>query len=275
MDMDNNIIKDIQTRQMNMDTDNKVAIANDMIKGVSNLSLSEAKLLRLLIMQVVPEDDSFYMFSVKASDFAKLLGIDKSNLYKEMHRMVSHLISEVISIGDGNPKHPWKKFHWVDYCDYKDGVLTIELSKHLSPYIIGLKQWYTQYRLEEIIYLNSVYAIRLYELIVMAMKSKTPYADNATEVYIDAKTIRKATGTEDKYQRVSQFKEKVINTAIREINKHSSYHVSVRDYKEARRIAGFYFLVESATWHRIKEEDPERAEQISIENYMKKMGGKA
>ncbi len=268
--MDTNIIKDIQTRQMNMDKENVVAVANDMIKGVSNLSLTEAKLLRLLIMQVVPGDDSFYKFSVKVSEFAKLLDIDKSNLYREMDRMASHLISEVIYIGDGNPRHPWQRFHWLDYCEYRDGVLTLEMSKHLSPYILGLQRWYTQYRLEDIIYLNSVYAIRMYELIAMAMKNRNPYGDMATEVYIDADTIRQATGTTEKYQRVSQFKEKVINTALREINKHSAYHVSVRDHKEARRIIGFYFLVESATWHRIKEDDPEQAEQIAMEAYMKK-----
>lgn len=269
--MDANIIKDIQTRQMNMDKENMVAIANDMIKGVSNLSLMEAKLLRLLIMQVVPEDDCFYRFNMKVNEFAKLLNIKSSNIYPQMKSIVSHLISEVISIGDGNPKHPWQMFHWLDYCGYADGTLTIELSKHLSPYILGLKKWYTQYRLEEIIELKSVYGIRLYELIAMAMKNRLPHGDVSTEVYIDIDTIRKATGTTNKYQRISQFKEKIIYTAIRDINKHCVYYVTARDYKEGRKIVGFYFLIESANWHRIKESDPERAEQLSMEAYLKRM----
>ena len=82
--------------------------------------------------------------------------------------------------------------------------------------------------------------------------------------------IQSTTETTDKYQRISQFKEKIIYTAIRDINKHCVYYVTARDYKEGRKIVGFYFLIESANWHRLKESDPEKAEQMALEAYMKK-----
>lgn len=270
-DMDNSIIENVQARQMNTDlTDQVVAMANDMIKGTSKLTLTEAKLLRLLIMQVKPTDEDFSPFNVTVSEFSQLLNIDKSNIYREMDRISGHLLSEVIYIGDGNPKHKWKKFQWLSYCAYENGVLTIELNKHLKPYILGLKKWYTQYRLEEIIGFGSVHSIRIYELIAMALRNQKPYGDAVTKVYIDADSIRKATNTAEKYERISQFKKKVLDIAIKEINEKSSYHVHYEEHKEARRIVGFYFVVQSRSRYLYVEQTAEQRNdprQMTIDDY--------
>ena len=259
---------DIQTRQVNYDLENEVVMANDMIRGISRLSLNESKLLRLIIMQVKPHDKELMQFSIKISEFAEILGVGRRNMYREADRMTDRLMQEVIRIGDGNPKHRWKKFHWVDVCEYEDGTLTIKVSDELKPYLLGLQKWYTQYRLEDIFMFKSVYAIRMFELITMGLKDAKPYANNVTEVYIPISVIRKATNTEDKYERISQFKAKVISTATRDINEFSPYHVTVRDYKEGKKIVGFYFTVSSRT----RNDDIEEPDfkQMSIEDYMTK-----
>lgn len=265
----NQIIKDIQARQVQYDLDNHVAMANDMIRGISKLSLNEAKLLRLIIMQVQPDDTVFAPFTIKVSEFAQLLGIDRHDVYRQADRMTDRLMMELIRIGDGNPRHKWQKFHWVSRCSYDAGILTIQLSDDLKPYLLGLKKWYTQYRLEDVISFRSVYAIRIYELIVMGMQNVKPYADQVTEVYISIDTIRKATSTENKLKRISQFKEKVIDISIRDINECTDYHVSVRDYKESRKIVGFYFTVQSNTRYAMYGDDitHAKARQMKIKDY--------
>lgn len=54
------------------------------------------------------------------------------------------------------------------------------------------------------------------------------------------------------------------------LTRDSIYYIAARDYLEWQGIAGSYFLIESANWHRLKESDPEKAEQIALEAYMKK-----
>ena len=142
----------------------------------------------------------------------------------------------------------------------------------LKPYIIGLQKFYTKFALSDIVRLNSTYAIRLLELIYEAMKNAPVYADKTTEVYIPVDVIRKATNTEKKYTSISNFIKRVIDIPIQEINKkNEKYYVSYRQYKVSRKIVGFYFLIESANWHRLKESDPEKAEQLAMEAYMKEM----
>lgn len=265
---------DIKIRQAKYDLDNMVVMANDMIKGISKLSLNEAKLLRTIIMQIKPYDEELEVFTVKADEFAAILGIDKNHIYAEIDKMTDHLLDEKIRIGDKTTKKKskWKKFRWVDYCEYDTGTLTIKLSDQLRPYLLGLQKWYTQYRLEDIIFFKSWYSIRIYELLMMCIdERKKPYADKIVDIYMSLKDLRTYTETEKKYARLSQFKAKVLNIAVRDINEWSAYHVTVREYKEKKKIVGFYFSVGSKigyNYKNISEELPEHVEQMNLFDMM-------
>lgn len=270
MDEVERVFKDMQMRRASTDTDYSVVIANDMIKGCSELSLNELKLLRTIIMQIKPEDEEIYPYKISVRDFQKMVGISEKRIYDEAQKMCIHLLKEIILIGDGNPRHPWKAFQWVSLCEYNSGNFYIRLNDALKPYILGLQRFYTKFKLSDIVRLNSTYAIRLLELIYEAMKNSPVYADQSTEVYIPLDVLRKATNTEGKYKSVNRWVERVIRSPLEEINKkNEKYYISYRPYKESRRIVGFYFLVESANWHKIKEINPQKAEQISMEAYMK------
>lgn len=272
MDRVERVFRDMEIRRASTDTDYSVVMANDMIKGCSELSLNELKLLRTIIMQIKPEDKELYPYMLSVKDFQKMMGLSERRVYDEAKKMCLHLLREVIMIGDGNPRHPWAAFQWVSMCKYESGTFYIKLNDALKPYIIGLQKFYTKFALSDIVQLNTTYAIRLLELIYEAMKNAPVYADKTTEVYIPMEVMRKATNTENKYKSTNRWVETVIKQPLEEINKkNGKYYFSYRPYKMSRKIVGFYFLVESANWHKIKEDDPERAEQMSMEAYMKRM----
>lgn len=268
------IVRDMEIRQASTDTDYSVVMANDMIKGCSELSLNELKLLRTIIMQIKPEDKELYTYKISIKDFQEMIGISGRRVYDEAQKMCLHLLREVILIGDGNPRHKWKAFQWVSTCYYDYGLLYIKLNDALKPYIIGLQKFYTQFKLEDIVRMNSVHAIRLLEMIYEALKGVPVYGDKSAEVYISLEALRKATNTENKYKSVNRWVERIIKLPLDEINKkNGKYYISYRPYKESRRIVGFYFLVESANWHRLKESDPDKAQQLSMDLYMKEQKG--
>ncbi len=266
-----------QIKEMNTDLQEQyVVMANDMIKGTSNLALNEAKLLRLLIMQVKPDDNDFYTFNLAVKDFIKILNVSANNVYRDIDKMCDHLMKEVVYIGDGNPQHRWKRFQWLSYCEYNNGIITIKLNENLKPFIIGLQKWYTQYRIEDIVGFKSTYSIKLYELLALFLKDKKPYADEKVKVYIDLETIKRATNTENKYN-ISRFKTKVIEISLRDINEFSSYHVDYEEYKESRQIKGFNFIIQSkARYLYIGQKEIEenqiknkKGKQITLNEYSK------
>lgn len=232
-------------KEMCLTVENQVVMSNDLIKGKSNLSLNELKLLRLTIMQVIAEDKDLMTYQVKIMELARMLEISRQNLYTEVMEMCKHLMQEIVYIGDGNPKHKWEMFQWCSRCRYENGVITIKLHDDLKPYLIELKKHYTQYVLQDILMLKTVYAVRIYELIREEMKNQKVYADKIAEVLLDLETIRKATNTEDKYEKISMFRARVLNSAVGEINEKLGYYVTYEPVKHSRKIVSFRFKIES------------------------------
>ena len=238
-------------KDMCLDTENMVVMSNDLVKAKSNLSLNEIKILRLAIMQVIKQDTELMTYKVNVMELADLMQITRQSIYQEIDKITTSLLKEIVYVGDGNPKHKWLKFQWCSYCKYEDGVLTIKLHDNLKPYLIGLSQLYTQYALEDIFGLKSVYSIRLYELLREGLRGKKVYADHVAEVTILVDTIKKATDTENKYEKMSMFRARVIDNSLNEINEKLGYYITYTPVKESRKIIGFKFELKSEVWARM------------------------
>lgn len=238
--------KNIYRQEVTFDTNNYVVMANNMIlHSASKLNLNELKLLRFIIMQTKQGDKELYQFEIDVKTMAESLGLSTKTFYRDLKTMTKHLMQEVIHIGNG-ANDEWIMFHWVDVCHYKKGKLTIKISDELKPFLVGLRGNFTRYRLSDIVSLNSTYAIRIYEMLNGYMNDKNlPHADVAIEVSVSIEEIKKITDTTDKFERYSNFKAKVIDTALKEINQKSPYHVTATPYKNGKMIAGFDFLIES------------------------------
>ena len=261
--------RSINRREIDLDTSNEVAMANKMILHCAcNLNLNELKLLRLIIMQTKKGDKEFFEFELSMKDFADILGVNvkSHNLYRNVDKMTTHIMQEVIAIYNGDD---FKKFHWVDYCEHGRGKIRIKIADALKPYLLNLRGSFTRYELDEIIKLNSVYAIRIYEILRSFMNDKDlPYADHNNVISINMDVLRKATGTEKKFERFSNFKAKVIDTAVNEINRCSKYHVTAEPYKDGNKIVGFDFLIESQAGYDHRQQQEQKTIEEQIEGQM-------
>ncbi len=257
--------KNIHRKEVTFDTDNYVVMANNMIlHSASNLTLNEVKLLRFFIMQTEKGDKELFQFTVDVPKLAESLEISPKVLYRQLDGMTEHLMKEVITIGSKKDDH-WIKFHWVDICEYDKGKLTVKLSDELKPFLIGLRGSFTRYRLSEIVGLNSMYAIRIYEVLNGYMnENNRPHADVSIEVSISIEELRRITDTTDKFERYSSFKTKVIDTALKEINQKSIYHVTVTPYKSNRAVVGYDFLIESQVGYIHRTQDEQK--KIVLQN---------
>lgn len=236
-----------------MNTDNAyyVAMANQLIKSKSSLGLNSAKLVRAAIMQIKPDDTELKPCKISIQEFIELLELkSKTRIYEDIEKITKELMAETIFLYDKNkPEEKWKAIHWVSTCERDGQWILIKLDPEIKPYVIGLVKNYTQYELRYILTLKSVYAIKLFELIKCGLNEKElkKYGECKVEVQMDV--LRRATDTENKYTRVSNLKEKVIDIAINEINQVPGgiRITECKDLKYAQKITSFLFTVKSFT----------------------------
>lgn len=215
-------------------------MSNDIIKGKQEMSLQEARIIRLLVTQVVKEDKDLKTYTMKIKDLSNFLGISSSNLYKDILKFCENLLEKKVRIGTGNPKEPWRIFQWVQLAQYDgNGSITLMLSNQIKPFVIELDKYFTQYKLSNILTMNSYYAIRLYEL----LKMNDGLNQYITDFKFSIKELREYFCCENKFERISQFKEKVIETATKEINDKTDLKVYPTYQKTGRSITHITFEV--------------------------------
>ena len=236
--------------------DFSVIQANELVRSKQDdLSLLEAKLIRLAITQVVRDDTDLKTYSCNVVDLAKFLGISKDNIYRDIQDLSKNLMKKSIFIKDKTQqtkkgKQNYKIFHWIDYVEYTDGVITFRLSESLKPYLIGLEQLFTMYGYEAIIDLPTNYSIRLYELIAsyqnmtVRLKPDTNYTDvpiEKNEFIFTVEWLRDYFNCNDKYPNTSDFIKRVVDSAVNAIVKNTLMRISYRTVKKGRSITHIVF----------------------------------
>lgn len=222
---------------INLNINNYIVQKNEIIYNTQSLHLYEAKLIRILIMQILKDDTEFKMYKIRVSEFAKILNINTSNLYSKMNIIAQNLTNSTIYINN-------KQCKWVDYCEYDYSTRSIYtiISNDLKPYLININKNYTKYYFEDISNVRSIYAIRIFELIQAEIKLKM-IPKEGVNVKILVNTIRKACNCENKYSHFGMFRKKVIDTAIKEIERVSFYCIKYNYIKDYKKVIGFRFNV--------------------------------
>ena len=103
------------------------------------------------------------------------------------------------------------------------------------PLITRLEQHFTSYQLKQVTQLKSKYSIRLYELLIawreVGKMPQIELSDFREKLGIDA----------DEYVRMSDFKIRVLEPSIKQINEHTDIIVTYEQHKKGRTITGFSF----------------------------------
>ena len=90
----------------------KTVTSNQFITacGLEGISLKARKLLYIAISQSKKTDTEFYEYEIGVKEFADLMEIDASNVYKEADVLTDELMRGFVKIQEKNSKS-WRKYH--------------------------------------------------------------------------------------------------------------------------------------------------------------------
>lgn len=228
-----------------LNTRNYVVQANNLIGGKQALKLNSAKLIRSAIMQVVKEDEDLKPYIITIKELSELLGVSSSNIYRDVEDITDDIIKNPVYVREERVGKTvgFIKIPWVTRCEYVSDIgIALKLNEELKPFLVKLKQHYTQYTLQEVLAMKSVYGIRIFELLQSRIMSRL-IPKEGTSVKISVQEIRECCGCEEKYPAFGNFKAKVIDRAVNEINRVTMYQVDYSYIKNGRNIVKIEFHI--------------------------------
>ena len=227
-----------------MDVSELVVKDNALIQASYTLGLSEQRLMLLAILEARETGkgiDHTSLLRVHAHAYADQFGIDKNNAYEVMRDASKGLFDRYVTYHDKNPKNGNdRSFHcrWVDKIGYEKatGTVFLRFTVDVVPPITRLENNFTSYEIEQVANLDSGYAIRLYELLIQwRITGKPPI--------FELQDFRRKLGVEDsQYKTMSNFKNRVLEPAIKQINEHTDIMAKYENIKKGRVITGFKFM---------------------------------
>ncbi|MDP1446037.1 replication initiation protein RepM [Acinetobacter schindleri] len=215
---------------------------NALINASYNLDLVEQRLILLAIVEARDSGRGINAndpLEVHAESYVNQFNVARQTAYQALKDACKDLFVRQFSYQEINKRGNVENVlsRWVSEIRYIDDEATVKLifAPAIVPLITRLEKQFTKYELQQISNLSSAYAVRLYELLIAWRSTgQTPI--------IELAEFRQKIGVlDDEYTRMGNFKDRVLNLAIAQINEHTDINVQCQQHKKGRNISGFSF----------------------------------
>ena len=254
----------------------KIVEHNDLITSVAKMDKTPLKIFELAVSCIntenPPKNNTIYLSKAELFSFFKVDDSNKHSRFKEaIAKMQEQAFFEVREEKNKGFKFrrilPIPEVAWTDY----DDKVMIRFDQAIMPYLIDLKQSFTQYALSDLVELNSKYSIILYKWLSMNYNQYEHYSFKGgrraeqVEAYrnpsITVKELRTITDTVNEHKHFPHFENRVLKKGIEEINAHTSFNVTYDKIKKGRSIDSIVFHITKKPvarndFYKLEEQDP-------------------
>lgn len=220
---------------------NIVVKSNQLIQHARfSLSAQQQKIVLYIISQIEPYDEEFKLYQFRITDFCAVCGIEpKGDNYNMLKNAIKTIADKSIWITLDNGKESLVRWIEKPYIDEHSGTIQIKLDNDMKPYLLQLKEKFTEYELIYTLNFKSKYSIRLYEYLKsIHYNNIKPYS---TIITID--NFQKL--LDSKYSNFKDFHTRVLKPACKEINKYSDINFSYEIIKNGRKAVKIKLNIET------------------------------
>lgn len=212
---------------------------NRLIEASYTLGLAEQRLMLMAIARARDEGVKFTSetcLEVSATEYSQRFGLSKQAGHKALKEAAETLFNRYVTITEGTTTI---KTRWVSAIKTNSEPMSVSIYfAHLVvPFMATIIQDnpFTKYLLKHVSDLTSIYAIRLYEFMIKWRETGT------TQPY-ELTNLREMLGIEPhEYSKMCDFKKRVLDQAIEQINEHTDIKASYDQIKSGRTITHLKF----------------------------------
>lgn len=234
---------------------------NRLINGRWRMNINQSRIFLTGVSMIQETDEENQTYFIDQHQLKTLIDRKGNSLYEELRKDVPKLMSKVIEIERPDGKKDWIQ---IGSASYVDGELRLRFSKEIRPYLIGLKEQFTQFKLSEAIRFKSSYTLRIFMLLKQFDKKGWRWIDlEDLRNTLDLNKTPQNQLKKDLYVKINDLKKRVIEPSIAEM-KEAGFKVSYEEIKESRKIVAFKFSWRGSMDVEVVEFNPknEQAERL-------------
>jgi plasmid replication initiation protein len=252
-------MSDVATLPDSATRERSVTIKNELVRRIQRMKLSEKRLLALAIAKCNPKakilkdkamrpdpmtgEAPGWTIRVTTKEFVEAYPhIEAKHAYSELKEAAENLFEcriewdeEVVERGKKITKHRAVRWIYEKVDTTTAGWVDIKFSPSIAPYLLGIENEFTKYKLRHAADLRSIYSWRLLEIIAQ-------YRDKGL-VTIKYDDFCLAVGAPDSCVKDSgQLRRRVIEPAVKELREKNGVAIEWEPIKPAgRKVTGFRF----------------------------------
>ena len=223
-----------------------VTKSNHLVEATYALSLAEQRLLLLALAHVDSRQPLTVgmCHTIRLTDVMEVYGVSRPQAYELLCQVAQRLYARSVVIHGPFAHQPdiaQIETRWVASIRYHDGqgALSLVFAPDILPFLSQLRERFTSYRLKSVASMTSGYAIRIYEMLVQWRE-----AGSRT---IELRWLREHLDLGEKYPNIRDFKNRILNPAIAQINAHSDLCVNWEQHKRGRVVYALTFIFSPKT----------------------------
>jgi plasmid replication initiation protein len=232
--------------------------SNQVIEASYSLSLAEQRIVLMSIANARKTGVGYRVGEkvlVWVDEYAKLYSIPPKEAYRQMKYACNRLraLSKITlksTISDKSSQNDISCEGTVGWID-EEGVgvenntqrkcVYVVFHRNVLPYLTQLDNRFTQYNIEYVAHMTSIYAIRMYEILIMDKRLKQLNPGDTGTKTLEVEWLRFYLDVIKKHTLMLNFKHRVLDPAVEQISKHSDLEVTYKGKKEGRNIVAFDF----------------------------------
>ena len=257
--------------------------SNTLIEAGYDLTFAEHDLMTLAVNKLHKEKTGGKQVMISAKEFAAANNVSDNYAYQTLKEAANTLgnkklkftlyldktiqaTNEADKLTVIKPSHHnfttlRSEYHWLQGVSYQDeqGFIILDFSDPLTFLIDNTSKAYTRYDFIKTVGFTGCSSKRLYELI-----NKWKGMGEIPEMTIEA--WKEFFGVSDKYPKIAEFKRRILDPAINQINKQGDFKLTLKASKFGRTITHFSITIKT-----IKSPDKQAQQSTKPEKKLVKL----
>ncbi len=225
-----------------------VAKSNLFVHARYQLSAAEMRFILVMLAAVQRNDEDFSTYRLFLDDFLEKHGPNLPQEYRRARQITKSLMGRVMEIETEEEVLQIAFLSSVRYLRNR-GYLEFRFDTALKPYLLQLREDFTEYDIRNVLPCKSSYSMRMYEL----LKS----FQGCGEMTITLEKLKDILMIQDKYPFYGDVKRHILKTAERELRQHSDIGFHFEEIRQGRKVVALKFTVQERQQRQLAFPKPE------------------